>query len=86
MNFKPLNRKILVKRIEEEQTTSSGIIIPDNAKEKPSQGTVEAVSSDINDIKVGDSVLFSKYGGTELPIDGQDYLVLEHDNVLGVLS
>jgi chaperonin GroES len=86
MKFTPLNKNILVKRIEEETTTSSGIIIPDSAKEKPSIATVEAIATGIKDVKVGDKILFSKYGGTEIPLDGQDYLILELENVLGIIS
>jgi len=86
MGFQPLNKKILVKREEEEAKTASGIIIPDSAKEKPSIGTVEGVAKDVDDIKVGDKVAFSKYGGTDLPQVGEDYLVLEHENILGILS
>ncbi|MCV6607572.1 MAG: co-chaperone GroES, partial [Campylobacterales bacterium] len=79
MNFKPLGERILVERKEEETKTASGIIIPDNAKEKPLQGTVVAVSNAVEkagEVKVGDEVMFGKYGGTEVSIDGKDYLVL----------
>ena len=86
MGFQPLNKKVLVKRIEEEAKTASGIIIPDSAKEKPSIGTVEAVAKDVEDIKVGDSVVFSKYGGTDLPLNDEDFLVLDHENILGILN
>jgi len=86
MNFKPLNKNILIKRVEEETKTSSGIIIPDNAKEKPSIGDVKAVSDEIKDVKVGDKVMFSKFGGTELSLGNEEYLVLEHDNIFGIVG
>ena len=86
MAFRPLNKNILVKRVEEEEKTSSGIIIPDSAKEKPSVAEVIAVSDTIKEVKTGDRVVFSKYGGTEISLDGTDYLVLEVDNILGVIG
>mgnify|MGYP000553126186 FL=1 len=86
MAFRPLNKNILVKRVEEEEKTSSGIIIPDSAKEKPSVAEVIAVSDTIKEVKTGDRVVFSKYGGTEIALDGEDYLVLEIDNILGVIG
>lgn len=93
MNFKPLGERILVERKEEETKTASGIIIPDNAKEKPLQGTVVAVSNAVEkagEVKVGDEVMFGKYGGTEVSIDGKDYLVLATgltgNDVIGVFT
>ncbi len=85
MNFKPLGDRLLVERIEEATTTASGIIIPDNAKEKPSQGNVVAIGSDVEEVKVGNTVVFGKYAGNELTLDGKNYLVMELSDVLGVI-
>jgi len=86
MNFKPLGDRLLVERVEEVKTTASGIIIPDNAKEKPSQGKVLAVGSDVEEVNVDDIVVFGKYAGTELALDDKEYLVLELSDVLGVIG
>lgn len=86
MNFQPLGKRVLVERLEDVKTTASGIIIPDNAKEKPLSGKVLAVSSEVEGVSVGDSVVFSKYGGTEVVLDGKTYLVLKIEDVLGVLK
>jgi chaperonin GroES len=95
MKIRPLNDRVLVKRLEEEQKTSGGIIIPDTAKEKPAEGQVMAVGpGKVNskgdrvamDIKAGDRVLFSKYGGTEVKIDGEDFLIMREDDILGVVE
>ncbi len=86
MNFKPLGDRVLVERVEETNTTVSGIIIPDNAKEKPSEGKVLAIGSDVEDVREGDVVVFGKYAGTELVLDGNEYLVLEVSDILGIKS
>ena len=86
MNFQPLGKRVLVERLEDVKTTASGIIIPDNAKEKPLSGKVLAVSSQVEGVSVGDSVVFAKYGGTEVVLDGKTYLVLKIEDVLGVLK
>ncbi|MDD3775707.1 MAG: co-chaperone GroES [Sulfurovaceae bacterium] len=86
MGFTPLANRVLVERKEESNTTASGIIIPDNAKEKPLQGKAIAVGPDAEGIKVGDTVVFGKYTGTEITIDGQEYLILTSDDILGLLS
>ena len=86
MNFKPLGDRVLVERVEETNTTASGIIIPDNAKEKPSQAKVVAVSNEVEDVKEGDVVVFGKYSGTELALEGKEYLVLETSDILGVIA
>ena len=86
MNFKPLGDRLLVKTVEEANTTASGIIIPDNAKEKPNRAEVVAVGSEVEDVNVGDTVVYGKYSGTELVLDGSDYIVLELSDVLGVIS
>jgi len=96
MNLKPLDDRIVVKPNEAEQTTASGLVIPDTAKEKPQQGTVLAVgpgrwSDDAGkhtalDIKVGDTVLYSKYGGTEVTFGGDDLLILTSRDVLAIVA
>lgn len=89
MNFEPLGQRVLVKRVEEEAKTASGIIIPDNAKEKPSNGKVIAVSSEVKEdglITEEDTVVFGKYSGTEITLDGVEHLVMEVDDILGILK
>lgn len=89
MNFQPLGQRILIQRVEEATTTATGIIIPDNAKEKPLSGIVKAVSKEVAEeglIVVEDKVVFAKYSGKELSLDGKEYLVLDLDDVLGVLK
>ena len=86
MNFQPLGKRVLVERLEDVKTTASGIIIPDNAKEKPLSGKVLAVSSEVEGVSVGDSVVFAKYGGTKIVLDGKTYLILKIEDVLGVLK
>ncbi|EAH5552525.1 co-chaperone GroES [Campylobacter upsaliensis] len=86
MNFQPLGKRVLVKRVEETKTTASGIIIPDNAKEKPLIGEVVAVSKEVSDIASGDKIVFAKYGGTEVKLNDGEYLVLNLDDVLGILK
>jgi len=95
MKIKPLQDRILVQRVEEEQTTKGGIIIPDTAKEKPIEGKIVAVGGGrVGDdgkkipleVKKGDRVLFSKYGGTEVKIDGEEYLIMREDDVLGIIE
>ncbi|MET0408407.1 MAG: co-chaperone GroES [Hyphomicrobium sp.] len=95
MTFRPLHDRVVVKRIEEEAKTAGGIIIPDTAKEKPQQGEVIAVgpgardeAGKVNplDVKVGDRVLFGKWSGSEVKIDGQDLLIMKESDILGVLS
>ena len=95
MNLRPLQDRILVKRVEEETTTKGGIIIPDTAKEKPAEGKVVAVGQGKVDddgerialeVKVGDRILFGKYSGTEVKIDGEEYLIMREDDVLGIIE
>jgi chaperonin GroES len=95
MNVRPLRDRILITRLEETEQRVGGIIIPDSAKEKPQQGKVVAAGNgrltdkgDVIplDVKAGDTVLFGKYSGTEIKIDGQDYLILREDEVLGVVE
>lgn len=87
MNFKPLDKRVLVERIEQTKTSAGGIIIPDNAKEKPQQGKIVAVSKKVEEkgeLKVNDTVLFGKYSGTEITVDGKEYLVLNTTDILGI--
>jgi len=88
MNFQPLANRVLIEREEEVTTTASGIIIPDNAKEKPLQGKVLAVGPDAEEegIKEGDTVVFAKYAGTEIVLDDKEYLILGSDEILGILK
>jgi chaperonin GroES len=93
-NLKPLEDRIVVKANEEENTTSSGIVIPDTAKEKPQEGSVVAVGPGRFedgarvplDVAVGDNVIYSKYGGTEVKVEGDEYLILSARDVLAVIS
>ncbi|MEN8135158.1 MAG: co-chaperone GroES [Thermodesulfobacteriota bacterium] len=95
MKIRPLNDRVLVKRLAEEEMTKGGIIIPDSAQEKPAEGEIVAVGAGkLNDkgervpveLKTGDKVLFSKYGGTEVKIEGEDYLIMREDDILGVVE
>ena len=95
MNFRPLHDRVVVRRLEEEQKTAGGIIIPDTAKEKPMQGEVVAVGPGARndkgevtalDVKAGDRVLFGKWSGTEVKIDGEDLLIMKESDILGVLE
>jgi chaperonin GroES len=95
MKIRPLHDRVVVKRWEEEKTSPGGIVIPDTAKEKPIKGEVVAVGNGklldngqlrALDLKVGDKVLFGKYSGTEVKIDGIEYLVLREDDIMGVLE
>ncbi|AWI35057.1 co-chaperone GroES [Helicobacter apodemus] len=86
MNFKPLGERVLVERLEEDTKTASGIIIPDNAKEKPLMGIVKAVGSEVKDVKTNDKIVFGKYSGTEVKLDGVEYLILKLEDVLGVIA
>jgi chaperonin GroES len=95
MKVRPLHDRLLVRRIEEKETAKGGIIIPDTAKEKPQEGEVLAVGNGkilengtkvALDVKVGDKILFGKYTGTEVKIDGKDVLILREDEVLAVLA
>lgn len=95
MKLRPLHDRILVERLEEAEKTKGGIIIPDSAKEKPAEGKVIAVGKGRIgddgkpvklDVKKGDRILFGKYGGTEVKIDGEEYLIVREDDVLGVIE
>ena len=95
MKFRPLGDRVLVKRVEEEQKTKGGIIIPDTAKEKPQEGEVIAVGPGARDeagkvqpldLKKGDRILFGKWSGTEVKVDGQDLLIMKESDILGVVE
>jgi chaperonin GroES len=95
MKIRPLGDRILVKRIKEEEKTKGGIIIPDTAKEKPQEGKVVAVGKGkmseqgklvVPDVKAGDKILFGKYAGSEVKLDGEEHLILREDDILGVLE
>ncbi|HRH21304.1 MAG TPA: co-chaperone GroES [Brevundimonas sp.] len=95
MAFRPLGDRVLVKRVQEEEKTKGGIIIPDNAKEKPQEGEVVAVGPGARDedgefikpeLNIGDRILFGKWSGSEVKIDGEDLIIMKESDVLGVLS
>ena len=86
MNFQPLGKRVLVKRVEEATTTMSGIIIPDNAQEKPSRGEVVAVSKEVTELENGNQVLFGKYSGNEVSFDGEKCMVLDTDDIFGIIG
>jgi chaperonin GroES len=95
MKIKPLHDRVIVKRNESEQKTASGIIIPDTAKEKPQEGIVIAVGTGIRkedgtvlplDVKEGDKILFGKYAGTEIKIEGDEFLMMKEDDILGIIQ
>ena len=95
MNIRPLHDRVLVKRLEEDKTSPGGIVIPDSAAEKPIQGEIIAVGNGkildngevrALDLKKGDRVLFGKYSGTEVKVDGDEYLVLREDDIMGVIE
>ena len=95
MNFRPLHDRVVVRRVEGEQKTKGGIIIPDTAKEKPQEGEIVAVGPGARDetgkitaldVKAGDRVLFGKWSGTEVKLDGEDLLIMKESDIMGVLS
>jgi chaperonin GroES len=95
MKIRPLQDRVIVKRLEEEEKTKGGIIIPDTAKEKPQEGKVIAVGKGKMtedgkliplDVKVGDKILFGKYSGTEIKIDGEEHLIMREEDILGVIE
>jgi chaperonin GroES len=95
MNFRPLHDRVVVRRLESEEKSKGGIIIPDTAKEKPQEGEIVAVGSGARDesgkivpldVKAGDRVLFGKWSGTEVKIDGQDLLIMKESDIMGVIA
>lgn len=85
MNFRPLGKRVLVQRTEVEEKTASGIILVDSAKEKPNTAIVKAAGSEVTELNVGDTIVFEQFRGVELSLEGEDYLVLEIENVMGVM-
>ena len=95
MNFTPLHDRVLVRRIEGEEKTAGGLIIPDSAKEKPAEGEVIAVGAGARDedgerismdVKAGDRIMFGKWSGTEIKLDGKEYLIMKESDILGILT
>jgi chaperonin GroES len=86
VKFRPLKERVFVSYAEELDKTAGGIYLPDTAKEKPQKGKVEAVGSDVKEIKVGNAILFDKYSGSKIAIDGTDYLILKEEDILGVFE
>jgi chaperonin GroES len=86
MGFKPLGDRVFVKFLEEMERTPGGIYIPEAAKEKPQKGKVEGVGKDVEEVKVGDTILFDKYSGSKVKIDDQDYLIVKEEEILGIIS
>ena len=95
MKFRPLHDRVVVRRIDEEEKSAGGIIIPDTAKEKPSQGKIVAVGSGARnengeipqlDVRVGDTILFGKWSGTEVKVDGVDLLIMKESDILGIIE
>ncbi len=95
MKIKPLHDRVIVKRIEEQETTKGGIIIPDTAKEKPAEGMIIAIGNGIVsddgtrqplEVKEGDKVLFGKYAGTEIKIDGEEHLIMREDDIIAIME
>ncbi|SQH71171.1 molecular chaperone GroES [Helicobacter mustelae] len=90
MNFKPLGKRVLVERLEEETKTSSGIIIPDSAKEKPLMGIVRKIGGKVSEectcIHEGDTIVFGKYKGSEIKLEDKDFIVLDFEDILGVIK
>jgi chaperonin GroES len=95
MKIRPLHDRVIVKRIKEEETTKGGIIIPDTAKEKPSEGKVISVGNGkllengtlkVLEVKAGDKVLFGKYAGTEVKIDGEEHLIMREDDIIAIIE
>jgi chaperonin GroES len=95
MGFRPLHDRVLVRRVEAEEKTAGGIIIPDSAKEKPAEGEIVSVGSGARaedgkvtplDVKQGDRVLFGKWSGTEVKVDGEDLLIMKESDILGVIA
>lgn len=95
IKFRPLGDRVVVKRLDEERKTAAGIVIPDNAAEKPSRGKILAIGSGKKndqgeirplDVKVGDDILFGKYSGTEIKLEGEEYLVMREEDIMGIVT
>lgn len=86
MKFKPLKDRVFVSYSEEVEKTAGGIYVPDTAKEKPQKGKVEAVGSEVKDVKVGDTVFFDRYSGSKVNIDNNEYLIIKEEDILGIVE
>ncbi|MGC2063217.1 MAG: co-chaperone GroES [Thermodesulfovibrionales bacterium] len=86
MKFKPLKDRVFISYSEEGEKTAGGIYIPDSAKEKPQKGKIEAVGSEVKEVKVGNTVLFDKYSGSKVNMDGTDYLIVKEEDILGIVE
>ncbi|PKL52523.1 MAG: co-chaperone GroES [Nitrospira bacterium HGW-Nitrospira-1] len=86
MKFKPLKDRVFVKYSDEAEKTAGGIYIPESAKEKPQKGVIEAVGSEVKEIKVGDVILFDKYSGSKINIDNNEYLIIKEEDILGIIQ
>ncbi len=85
VKFKPIKERVFVSYCVELEKTSGGLFIPDTAKEKPQRGTIEAIGSDVTSVKVGDAILFDKYSGSKITLDGEEYLILKEEDILGII-
>jgi len=86
MKFKPLKDRVFVKYTEESDKTAGGLYVPDSAKEKPQKGTVEAVGSEVKEVKVGNTVLFDKYTGSKVKLNDVEHLIIKEEDILGILE
>jgi len=86
VKFRPLKERVFVSYCEEPEKTASGLYIPDAAKEKPQKGTIEAIGSEVKDVKVGETILFDKYSGSKININDKEHLILKEEDILGVIE
>ncbi|MBI2798393.1 co-chaperone GroES [Candidatus Saccharibacteria bacterium] len=86
MNIQPLGDRVVLEQVELEEKTAAGIILPDSAKEKPSEGKVLAVGTEVKEVKAGDRVLYSKYGPTEVKVDGKELMIVKEEDILAVMK
>jgi len=86
MNIQPLADRLVIEQVQAEEVSASGIILPDSAKEKPSEGKVLAVGKDVKEVKLGDVVLYAKYGPTEIKVDGKEVVLAKEEDILGIVK
>lgn len=86
MNIQPLGDRVVLQQVAAEETTKSGIILPESAKEKPAEGKVMAIGKDVSEVQKGDTVLYGQYGPTEIKIDGEEYMVVKEEDILAVIK
>ncbi|MGE5894256.1 MAG: co-chaperone GroES [bacterium] len=86
MKFKPLKDRVFVSYSDEVEKTAGGIYVPDSAKEKPQKGKVEAIGSEVKDVKVGDMIFFDRYSGSKVNIDNKEYLIIKEEDILGIIG